>query len=139
MKKYFIFSVIVAITSAAMIGCSRGPKTVPVTGKVTYQGQPLKFGSVMFQPEKGRMAKGQIQPDGTFTLSTDGKEGAVPGMHKVGVTCFELQSPNPPATPPGQEPSNGRSFIPQKYNSPTGSGIAVEVTEDMKPVELNLQ
>src|SRR6476469_2683029 len=53
-----------------LAGCNRGPKMTSVTGKVIYNGHPLEFGVVMFQPPSGQPAQGQIQPDGTFTLST---------------------------------------------------------------------
>ena len=139
MKNYFTLTTIGVLITVVFVGCGGGPKTAPVTGKVTYRGQPLQFGSVMFQPEQGPVAKAQIESDGSFTLSTDGKPGAVLGPHKVRVSCFESQSPNPPATPPGQEPTLGRSLIPQKYTNFAASGLEFTVTEDMEPVQIDLQ
>jgi hypothetical protein len=139
MKNYITLTMLGVFATVVFAGCGGGPKTAPVTGKVTYRGQPLQFGSVMFQPDTGPVAKAKIESDGTFTLSTDGKPGAVLGKHKVRVTCFESQSPNPPPTPPGQEPTLGRSLIPQKYSNFGASGLEITVSEDMKPVEFNLQ
>ena len=80
------------IVLAAIAGCERGPNTVPVSGKVSYNGTPLEFGSVMFQPPSGQPALGEIQSDGTFSLSTYRPgDGAVVGRHKVRIACYESQ------------------------------------------------
>ena len=72
------------LTLVILAGCNRGPKMTPVTGKVIYNGRPLEFGVVMFQPPSGQPAQGEIQPDGTFILSTYRlNDGVVLGKHKV--------------------------------------------------------
>jgi hypothetical protein len=77
-----------------LVGCG-ARKTYPVRGKVQYpDGSPMKGGAVMFEPvgaekaEKGAeapiMARGYINEDGAFTLSTFGEEdGAPPGHYRV--------------------------------------------------------
>lgn len=140
MSKYFPSVILIpAILGFALPGCSHGPQTVPVSGKVTYQGKPLAFGTVMFQPESGPPAKAQIQPDGSFTLETDGTPGAVVGTHQVRVACFANQAPNAPPPPADREPTLGQPLIPIRYNNFGQSNLVVEVTEGMEPVALNLQ
>ena len=79
---------------AVFAGCNGGPKMTPVTGKVMYNGNPLEFGVVMFQPSSGQPARGDIQPDGTFTLSTYRlNDGVVLGKHKVRIACYESMRP----------------------------------------------
>jgi hypothetical protein len=57
---------------------------IPVKGKVTYKGKALTNGSVSFEPDAGRQAHAEIQPDGTFELSTfKAGDGAVAGTHRV--------------------------------------------------------
>jgi len=113
-------------------GCSRGPKLVPVSGQVSYRDKPLEFGAVMFQPEEGQPARGYIQPDGTFTLSTrqDGKDkqGAVIGEHLVRITCYEGQRVEATGEITG-ETSLGRLLIPEKYTMFDETGLTVEVRE----------
>lgn len=112
-----------ALTSG---GCRRGPEIVSVSGKVTFNGQPLKFGSVTFQPQKGQPARGEIQSDGTFTLSTfKPGDGAVVGPHKVRVACYESQ--RAPANTGGGEQSLGKLLIPVKYTFFDQSGLTAEV------------
>lgn len=83
---------------AAALGCSRGgpplPNTVPVSGKVVFKGGDVKWladppSTVEFESvdQPDLHAYGQIQDDGTFTMTTTKEnsqsQGAVPGSHKV--------------------------------------------------------
>jgi hypothetical protein len=79
-----------------MAGCggstaADAPPTHPVTGKVTKGGQPMTAGTVEFQPAEpsAQRANAEIQPDGSFALSTfmdlEKFPGAVPGKYKVNV------------------------------------------------------
>ena len=107
-------------------GCSRGPEIVPVSGKVLYNGEPLKFGGVMFQPNAGQPARAAIQPDGTFVLTTDSlSDGATVGRNRVRVTCYDSQNPN--ATPSEGEAALGRLLIPKKYTDIDTSGIEIDI------------
>ena len=87
--------VALAALLAGLSGCGAGSgfKVAPVKGKLTHQGQPVKGGSITFQPlgagdakadKLGKPATAQVGDDGTFVLSTYGKEdGAVVGKHRV--------------------------------------------------------
>jgi hypothetical protein len=70
------------------------PQLLPVKGKVTFKGQPVKTGTVRFEPDDfGRAAFGNLQSDGTFALTTlkDG-DGVVPGHHRVTITNLDIKS-----------------------------------------------
>lgn len=87
------------------------PKTYPVTGKVLLAGgEPLRGGRVTFSPQgAGAEAVGEIQSNGTFTLTTFGKDqGAMPGKYKVSVSPFSYKTGNPVAVPQ-------RDKVPQQY------------------------
>ncbi len=77
-------------------GCGKSGSeynVAPVTGTITFNGEPVKGGSISLRPitqvegkdgVTGRPASGTVGDDGTFTLSTYGNEdGAVIGKHKV--------------------------------------------------------
>jgi len=77
-------------------GCSGGDadfEVARVDGKITCDGQAVKGGSITFRPVrvvtakpgmKGKPASSAVQDDGTFVLSTYGREdGAVIGQHEV--------------------------------------------------------
>ncbi|WP_165229961.1 hypothetical protein [Aquisphaera insulae] len=73
-------------------GCGTGSNsplpatpTVPLKGRITYRGKPLTKGHVTLTPtDGGRDAEGDLQPDGSFTVTTAGLgEGALVGVHQV--------------------------------------------------------
>src|SRR5690606_7977465 len=104
------------------------PAVVAVSGKVTYNGQPLPYGSVGFQPVQGQPSGGAIQPDGTFRLSTFSEfDGAIPGSYKVKVTCYSSQRPSEVSKPRVGEFVLGESLIPAKYTFLDQSGLTAEV------------
>lgn len=122
-------------------GCGRGRLAVaPVEGKVLHKGKPLPFGSVIFQPDAGPAARGVIQPDGTFKLSTYGDgDGAVISRHRVRIAAFANQNPQIPLDSPQRQPGVGRALIPSKYANFDSSGLSVEVETDNEPFVFDLK
>ncbi|MEN6405319.1 MAG: hypothetical protein ABFC77_02495 [Thermoguttaceae bacterium] len=116
-------------------GCGRSDhaSTVSVTGKVTFNGKPLQSGSVMFVPDTGRPAEGEIQSDGTFQLTTYAKnDGAAIGHHRVAITCTG------PSKDTSGEASPGPSLIPEKYGDYKTSGLEVTVKDKNEPFVFEL-
>jgi hypothetical protein len=66
-----------------------------VSGTVTYNGQPVEFGDILFEPdsEKGNNgvpSMGSIGKDGTFVMSTqESGDGVIAGYHKVGIRALD--------------------------------------------------
>lgn len=109
-----------------LAGCGKSVETGTLSGKVTFKGKPLEFGSVMVQPQQGGpVARGTIGPDGTYSMTIDGKPGAPIGVNNVRVTCFAGQRPG--ANSGGGEASVGDSLIPERYTRFSSSGLEVEV------------
>jgi len=146
-------SVLILLASAAvatsMPGCGKARRDrAVVTGKVTYNGEPLRFGTVILEPEMGQYATGAIQPDGTFRMTTRGEgDGAPVGKCKVRLVCFAHQDPSAKAKPVGPEngPPQGEglpmgpSLIPKKYLSSETSGFIVDVKPgENEPLVLEL-
>ena len=124
-----------------LVGCGGSDQlpTGPVEGKVFYQGKPLEFGSVLFQPKAGPPGRGQIQPDGSFVISTYGNgDGAILGLNKVRISCSETQDPNYQQVPTEGEMAVGKSLIPKKYTRAETSGIEVDVKEENNPLTFKL-
>ena len=100
---------LVAILLAAASGCSgdagSGPPVVPVHGRVTLDGQPLAYKTLLFVPEAGTPgmgAGGSTKEDGRYSLlavrpgATKDVGGIAPGSYAVVVT--------EPMIPPGAKP-----------------------------------
>lgn len=109
-----------------MTGCGGKTATVaPVNGKVLLDGHPLTTGQVLTIPVAGRGSKGDIQPDGSFELSTYGDgDGALIGTHQVAVAVRE------PSTSSSPEAPLGKLLVPEKYTNALDSGLTIEVKAD---------
>jgi len=81
-----------AVACALSTGCDNGRlKTYPVQGKVVFaDGSPVKVGTIETKSvEHGIQSTGQIERDGSFTLTTyKPNDGAVAGKHQCVVVQF---------------------------------------------------
>jgi hypothetical protein len=113
-------------------GCGNsalGDKLFPVTGRVTYKGEPLTTGTVILVADldKGNNTKheprGPIDNQGNFEVSTAGQPGAPGGWYKLAVIAKK-----PP--PPGKPYAVTASILPKKYGNAKTSELAFQVTEN---------
>jgi hypothetical protein len=120
--------------------CSSGPEpTYPVQGVVRVGGEPLKGGSILFEPVepgptgKHHTARGTIDPTGHYLLSTFGEDdGAVAGRHHVMVFEKEEQlSDNPNLV--------RYSIIPDKYHTPQTTPLVVEVKPEANEIDVPVE
>ncbi len=114
------------LLAAFAAGCGGGPPQplAPVTGKVTFNGQPLPTGTLIFMPKAGGPpAIGMIDKEGAFKMTTDDFEGAVPGVHTVMISALKENGDFAPQT----------ELIPQKYGTEQ-SGLTADVKADQPNV-----
>jgi hypothetical protein len=128
----------VGLVAAVLISCGCGggrPKTAAVHGKVTYKGQPVPHGSIVFIPDSATVATGEIGPDGSYTLTTFRKgDGAIPGAHKVVITALEDTRGR------GIEPGNAPPpLVPRKYMNRLTTDLQAEVKEEDNTIDFDLQ
>lgn len=121
-----------------LFGCGGGNSLdlAPVTGKVTFRGEPLDHGTVVFFPTgntKGPQALGEIQPDGSFTMKTVGKAGAVVGKHKVTVQCRRVVT-----LEEAKDLVVGELLIPKQYTQHDSTSLKINVEKGGSelPIEL---
>lgn len=112
-----------------LVGCGdeeTGPTLIPVSGKVTLDGRPLTTGgSVSYRDASGLIQPtGDIEPDGTYKLINDGREGAPAGEYQVIVFASE---PRKETRGHGGLP---RLIVHRKYRSPATTPLHVEVSEE---------
>ena len=128
-------------------GCSGSdrPATVPVSGTVTLNGQPVADAQVSFMTDGApRAAFGTTDAEGKFRLTTfEENDGAMVGKHTVTISNAaavggEGMSPEDPsaaygeamqAAASGTPASGGEGGIPVKYANPKTSGLEREVTQ----------
>jgi hypothetical protein len=74
------------------VGCDRGPKRYPVSGRVLYDGKPIPFGEIYFDPD---VSKGNDGPQGFSRIidsQYDTRQGglaAASGPHVVRILGFD--------------------------------------------------
>jgi len=109
----------------AAAGCDRGPRTVPVSGRVTFGGQPPPPGCVVnFLPQGVELPRGpgqnpmprvaggcgECDASGAFTVRCLGSRvGLKPGRYEVLLSCVA----------PGRSPGDGPvSLVPPGFAAP---------------------
>ncbi len=109
----------------SLVGCGKSGEfeTALVSGKVTLDGQPVTKGTVIFQPLKGKKARGSIGADGSFTLGTYGStDGATIGSHRVIIVSREGGI---------EEDTTPIYLVPRHYGFAKTSGLTFEVLPDV--------
>jgi len=117
---------VVGLLTLVLSGCRPAHQrdTAPVRGRVTLDGAPVTSGFVIVTPEIGRMAKGIIQSDGSFTMGTyNANDGVQLGKHPVVVHPVPADEGGSFKHPPG--PS-----IPEQYGVSSRSGLEIDVTPE---------
>ncbi|MDY0167682.1 MAG: hypothetical protein RBS80_14135 [Thermoguttaceae bacterium] len=108
-KKLSVSCLVVAGIVLAASGCGRGDGMNAVTGTVTFDGQPVESGEILFRSPDGTegSSAGKIT-GGRYSLRS------TPGVKRVEITA-RREIETPPAA--SGEPAIGfESYIPDKYN-----------------------
>jgi hypothetical protein len=118
------------LLSVVLTGCSGkdGPEKVTVTGEVTFNGDPLPEGEIIFRGDsgKGAASAGKIK-DGKYTLecTLGSKRVEIRAMRvKPGSVAKTLQT--------GESGENLEQYIPVKYNDKTTLKADVKPEDGIK-------
>jgi len=129
--------VVIGIVALVTAGCqSKGN----VTGKVTYKGKPLVYGTVLFVCSDKASVQAMIQSDGTYSAA---------GL-AVGDAQVAVNSPNPkiigmnanwkdPKKKPPPFDVPGWFDIPAKYGSDSTSTLTYKVQGGQNVYDIELQ
>ena len=112
-------------------GCSRSRiERAVVSGRVTYQGQPIKLGQIRFAPtrETGGPVSGADIVDGAY--SVDIKGGVPVGTHLVKIEAYRDQARVPRTPPPPGVEARPlvvkTQYLPEQFNTRTQLEITIE-------------
>jgi len=139
-SKMCIFSLL--FTVVAVVGCGGGdedlPGVVPVSGKVTLNGEPLKGASVTFMGP-GRPCYGATGEDGAYTIKDlNGREGCPVGKYKVIISKYAMPDGSPLAEGP-EAGAQGVEHLPPKYSSDQKTTLSADVPEGGKTFDFALE
>lgn len=124
-----------ALAAIVVVGCSkegdRYAGTVPVSGKVSYNGQPLEGATVTFISDTGSTpGAGMSGAGGAYTLRVK------PGSYTITVSKLnvaadtkEMTMEEAMAVNANKPPDEPKETLPAKYQSPTDSPLKFEVKQ----------
>jgi hypothetical protein len=130
-----------ALASALLtlvVGCGG---TGDVSGKVTYKGKSLVFGTVQFEASDKTLKQGNIEKDGSYSI-----QGVPVGEAKVAVNSpnpksgdFQpLQREGRPAPPPRPE-IPGWFPIPADYQDLSKPRLTYTIKSGQNPIDIELK
>jgi hypothetical protein len=153
-------SAIGTCVALALCGCSTRPArppTYPVSGSVTFKGQPVEAARVVFVPSTAGLeaASGVTDAEGKYQLTTFvAGDGAQAGEYRVKVSKYDTKKattdekkaymtfeeeqkrvftgdelPTPPA----------KNLLPKKFESDATSGITHTVTKGSTTLDITIQ
>jgi hypothetical protein len=125
------------VAVASLAGCGgEKKKTNIVRGKVTFNGKEVPNGTITFFPESGPTASGEIQPDGSYTLTTyKSGDGAIEGPYKVVIVAQQDQSSRLPEDRNPLPPT----IVPDKYTSIATTDLRAEVKAGENTFDFHLE
>ncbi|WP_406700776.1 hypothetical protein V5E97_18480 [Singulisphaera sp. Ch08] len=152
-QKFTACICIAILTAIAGCGSSNGLHLAKVRGKITFKGEPLQYGTIMFEPDNSRgtngpSAVGPITKDGSFVMSTEESgDGAIVGLHRVAVVGLdpipEAQQkamPDPVSAPReymmAKSQADTRLLTPKKNDVPTFTDKSGKVFRIIVPANL---
>jgi len=95
MMRYPLGMMQAAACGLAGCGPDNGLTMGRVSGVITYKGEPVEFGDILFVPDaakgtNGVPSMGRIGKDGRYSMSTqDPGDGVIAGHHKVGLRVLD--------------------------------------------------
>jgi hypothetical protein len=130
--------VVLSFLTLVAFGCERKGD---VSGKVTYKNKPLVFGTVQFEGKDGIIRSGNIERDGSYTVS-----GVATGETKVAVSSRNpkssdftpLQREGGPKLPPRPD-YPGWFPIPEKYELTFKSGLIYAIKSGANTINIELE
>jgi hypothetical protein len=129
-------------------GC--GEPIGEVTGKVTYKGTPLQYGTVTMVCSNGLSVQGEIQPDGTYTIKKVPAGPVKVGVESVDPARGELakkmaagmreKKEGVLSKGPKQMVDDTKYHkVPKNFNDPDSSGLKFNVEKGLNTIDIPLQ
>lgn len=111
-----------------------------VSGKVTYQGKALVWGTIQIEGSDGVLKQSNIGSDGTYSV-----QGLAPGEAKVAVSSLNPNSADfQPRVAEGHQPPprpqvKGWFPVPATYDTPHKSGVVITVKSGANAINIDLK
>ena len=131
----------VAVALLLFQGCGgkSGPKHWPITGKVTYKGNPVADAAAQFSnPDAGIDITANLGADGTFSIATIRGPGLPEGVYRVAIVAVVNKKPEGIMLGP-QAPAPKRPDIPMRYRDTSTSGLSLTVKPEANTFDVDMR
>jgi hypothetical protein len=123
----------------AVAGCSgreyEGAKRYPLSGKVTYDGEPIDFGSISFLPEAGDRPSGGLIENGTYSVPEP--KGANAGQHRVEIRWRKMTNRKVRDPDSGEMYDERKEALPKRYHE--DSELTADVSAKQTKFDFDLK
>lgn len=119
MNKYLILGTAIIL----LVGCNQTSDEltlVPVSGKVTYQGEPIQHGVIYLVPLEGIKSPARMTniKDGAYQFVDRAAVGL--GTYRVQINAYRGESTELPADRnPSEKKDRPKQYLPKKFNKHT--------------------
>lgn len=116
-------------------GCTSGDGAAryQVSGKVTFQGQPVERGEITFDTGAGQVNSSQLGSGGSYSLELPA------GDYKVFIAPPLTEGKGTPDSPPDMIPDPTVKNIPKKYWVQETSRLTAQVAKDKREFDFDLK
>ncbi len=142
------FALLMLANLLAGCGPEKPQNEATVTGKVTYNGQPVENATVLFQTDDfSYTAAGGTDAEGVYTLSDGTASGCKPGEYVVTISKTETTSEgehvsedDPAYGDPGSTPKvTTTHLLPEKYADPLSTDLKATVQAGENTIDFTLE
>lgn len=128
---------IMTLCMFSLTACDNAPRGIPrgeVSGKITFQGEPVTEGTVTFYSDKtGIAAPADLDSNGLFTISN----GIEVGSYAVMIAPPIIEDVT--GAPPTKKAKKTYDNIPKKYRASETSGLQAEVKKGKNEYVFNME
>ena len=137
-NRFLALLFVVGTASCLVTGCDSGETLGPVSGTVTFQGQPVTNGRVLFQNAKeGIYMTANLDEKGHYEVRRPEGTGLPLGEYNVSVNPPVIDAPMAGSGKPVNIPTFPN--IPAKYRTASTSGLKVTVTEEGTTLDIDMK
>ena len=115
-------------------GGNSGPARYKITGKVTYQGQPVEKGEITFEdPTAGQVNNATLGSGGSYSTELPA------GDYRVSVAPLLVELKSTADTPPDMVPDPTVKNIPKRYWRQESSALSAPIAKDKRTFDFDLK
>lgn len=85
-----ICSMFVLLSLLSLVGCGGDDGRSRLSGKATFDGQPIVYGEIVFHPQSGPEGSATIR-NGLFDTANEGGQGIARGPNRIVITGYAVE------------------------------------------------